>query len=107
MVQQNDFPIKSRRSQQDIHSLLSKFNASAMTVKQFCEENNIKLATFHKWQARRKQKVSGKKPVSGFAEIKINSSGLSLFAEVFAASCGKSIRIYREVPASFLKELAS
>jgi hypothetical protein len=101
MEQQKDLVRHSRRSRQEIESLIAKFGKGTMTVKQFCADHNIKPATFHKWQARRKKKSYARPAEPGFAEIKLQSSLPGLFAEV------NGIRIYRQVPASFLKELAS
>jgi len=107
MEQQKDFVRHNRRSHQEIDSLIGKFSEAGMTVKQFCAEYNIKPATFNKWQTRRKKKFYAKRVKPGFAEIRVESSLSGLFAEVFTESGGNVIRIYRQVSASFLKELAS
>jgi phosphoribosylamine-glycine ligase len=99
MIEQSNLTSsRSRRSKQQILDLLSEFEKSKATAKDFCKQYNISPANFHKWKSRYKSNETGMKKTFGFATLDVISSS-SLFAEV------KGIRIYQPVSASFLKEL--
>ncbi|MGZ8517906.1 MAG: hypothetical protein ACXWWD_11170 [Chitinophagaceae bacterium] len=68
-------------------------------MKEFCEARQISKAAFHRWQSGLNYKSSSREKEGGFAEVVIDSSVSSLFAEV------NGIRIYRQVTAGYLKEL--
>ena len=98
----NQLSSRSRRSKQQIQDLLSEFNTSTGTVKEFCKLHNISAGKFHKWKSRYKAASGNKSKRSGFAKLDVMDASLlapALFAEV------KGIRIYQPVSASFLKEL--
>jgi hypothetical protein len=99
MDQQNEKLRRTRKTREQIADLLRKFAESGSTVKQFCQDHQIVPGTFHKWQSRIKGKDLKKEIKSGFAQVQVNSSFTSLFAEV------KGIRIYQPVSAAYLKEL--
>jgi hypothetical protein len=99
MDQQREKFRRIRKTQEQIADILKKFAESGSTVKQFCEDHQIVPGTFHKWQNRVKGKRLKKEIKAGFAQIQVNPSFGSLFAEV------KGIRIYQPVSAAFLKEL--
>src|SRR5690242_1570853 len=96
---------QSRRSEQEIIQLMDEFEKSgSITIKEFCEMQDISNATFYNWQKIYRSKQS-QSDANGFLSLDITASPFeqpeaSLFAEV------KGIRLYREVSASFLKELA-
>jgi hypothetical protein len=100
MEQVTNKPRRMRRSQQQILNLLSEFEKSQVSVKDFCLMYNIGKATFHKWQSRYKSKPDQPKP-AGFADVQIIAPSLKglLFAEV------SGIKIYQPVAATYLKEL--
>jgi hypothetical protein len=99
MDQQREEFRRIRKTQEQIADILKKFAESGSTVKQFCEDHQIVAGTFHKWQSRVKGKSLKKQIKPGFAQIQVNPSFDSLFAEV------KGIRIYQPVSAAYLKEL--
>jgi len=82
---------------------MEEFESSGVfTIAEFCEMNEISNATFHNWQRRYR---SHKENPSGFLSMEVTASPMeamepALFAEV------KGIRLYRQVSASYLKELA-
>ncbi|MGZ8523166.1 MAG: IS66 family insertion sequence element accessory protein TnpA [Chitinophagaceae bacterium] len=89
----------TRRTRQQIDELLVEFSKAGCTVKEFCEARQISKAAFHRWQSGLNYKSSSREKEGGFAEVVIDSSVSSLFAEV------NGIRIYRQVTAGYLKEL--
>lgn len=91
---------RARRTHQQIIDSLELFKTSGRSVKDFCLEQGIKPASFHKWQSRTRNKIA-KQASTGFAKVHIEQGGVNmLFAEV-----GR-IRLYQVVPASYLKELS-
>ncbi len=91
MAQQKDFTTKSRRSQQEIDSLLLKFSESGVTVKHFCSEHHIKPATFHKWQAGRKGNSSVKCRCHTSRMVLKFKIIISLYALLFFISCEQKV----------------
>lgn len=96
-------PIRHRRSRQQIQELLNLFAKSDVSVKDFCKQQGISSANFHKWKSRYKSKPDGKEKTPGFARVDVVSSVHATMPGLFAEV--KGIRIYRPVSASFLKEL--
>jgi hypothetical protein len=102
MEQTNQLSTRSRRSKQQIQDLLSEFDKSTGSVKEFCKLHSISKGTFHKWKSRYKATPGNNTKRCGFAKLDVvDASQLApaLFAEV------NGIRIYQPVSASFLKEL--
>jgi len=94
--------LRRRRSHQQIRNLLTEFGKADLTVKEFCLLQHISPGTFHKWQARLKDKEAPQNNRPAFTEVQVSSSSSgALFAEV------SGIRIYQPVTASYLKELLS
>jgi Transposase len=91
---------RTRRTRQQIGDLLSEFSNTGWTIKEFCSAHHISPGTFHKWQARLKNKPAQQSNRPGFAEVQVGRcSSDALFAEV------RCIRIYQPVQAVYLKEL--
>jgi hypothetical protein len=90
---------RTRRTSQQINDLLTEFDNSGCTVKEFCLLHGMSAGAFHKWQSRYKSISDQKDPSPGFAEVMVRTSSGALFAEV------NGIRLYQPVHASFLKEL--
>ena len=93
---------RSRRSKQQIQDLLSEFEKSKATAKDFCIQYSINPANFHKWKSRYKVAAVNKGKRAGFAKLDVGDSSIlsgGLFAEV------NGIKIFQPVSASFLKEL--
>lgn len=102
MEQINHSLPRKRRSKEQIQVLLTEFEKSKSTVRDFCRQHSINTANFHKWKSRYKSIPDSKKQHSGFARLNVvepPSLLPTLFAEV------KGIKIYAPVTASFLKEL--
>ena len=99
MDQQTEKSRRTRKTPEQIADILKNFGESGSTVKQFCADHQIVPGTFHKWQSRANGKSFKKEIKTGFAQIQVNPSFGSLFAEV------KGIRIYQPVSAAYLIEL--
>lgn len=107
MDQAKTKPIRQRRSHQQIQELLDLFAKSNVNVKDFCKQQGIGPANFHKWKSRYKigKEKTSRLPAgqAGFARVDVVCSEQAtvpgLFAEV------NRIKIYQPVSASFLKEL--
>ena len=100
VVEEQKEAVRQRRSRKQIEELLQLFSKSPCSVKEFCKEQGISPANFHKWKGRYKVGPVAKQKPSGFASIDVTRPPLpGLFAEV------NGIRIYQPVSASFLKEL--
>ena len=95
---------RTQRTDQEIFQLMEDFEKSDnLSIAEFCEIYEISNATFYNWQKRYRSR--NEKSSSGFLSIDVvpspaDSTELSLFAEV------RGIKLYREVSASYLKELA-
>lgn len=92
-----------RRSHQLILRLLEEFEKSDVSVLDFCQEQGINKATFHKWKSRYQFKSAKKKRTPGFARLHITASPSNTGGVLFAQVQG--IMIYQPVAASYLKEL--
>jgi hypothetical protein len=85
-------------------AILEEYEASGFSAKEYCEMSEINDATFYSWirKYRSKGDTEGR---GGFAAIEVIptvvQSRPQLFAEV------GSIRLYKEVPAEYLKALLS
>jgi hypothetical protein len=97
---------KQRKTEQEIIHLMEDFEKSgALTVKEFCEAYEISNATFYNWQKVYRSRNQNE-PANGFISLDvIESSGEQPEAPLFAEF--KGLRFYREVSASFLRELLS
>ena len=104
MDQQSGKKVRVFRSREIILKILKEHRKSNLSIKAFCDTNNIAAASFHNWK---KKYGSGKVKLvkgAGFAALQIVSSPrveAGLFAEV------KGVRIYQRVEAAYLKQLLS
>jgi hypothetical protein len=92
-----------QRTEQEIFSLMEQFESSeGITVKEFCEMQEISNPTFYNWQKQYRNRHAEPKD-KGFMTLTVapapEPSGPALFAEV------GFIKIYAQVPAAYLKEL--
>jgi Transposase len=91
---------RERRSREQIVALLREFRESGMTVKEFSCIHQISPGTFHKWQSRFNERLTGQSAAPGFSELQVDwSAPGSLFAEV------NGIKLYQRVEAVYLKSL--
>jgi hypothetical protein len=93
--------IRVFRGEEAILKLLEECVKSNLSVKGFCEANNIAQASFHNWK-----KKYGKRTIkqTGFTSLQITPAVVvqsALFAEV------NNVKIYQPVAAAYLKELLS
>lgn len=67
-----------RASQQEMEAAVAFFKSSGLTQREFCRQEQIKLATFSYWY----RKINGnpKTPISGFTEVTapVQSTGLEV-----------------------------
>jgi hypothetical protein len=94
--------------EQKMFALISEHKASAMTVKDFCELNDLAPGMYYYWQKKYYARLEGKAVVnpSSFTLLKVTgpqegSNAQEIFAEY------RGIRFYREPSVSFLKALIS
>ncbi len=90
------------RSEEQILAILDEYDKSGYSVKEYCEVSDINEATLYSWIKRYRNKPDEQ---PGFAPIEVvptaSTSKPRLFAEV------GNIKIYKEVPAEYLKTLLS
>lgn len=93
--------VKKIRNYQEINQLLQEFdNTSDISVKEFCEMQGIRPATYYNWRKRtRPVAAANSQRSAGFIKL-VPSAGGTLFAEV------NGIRLYQPVSADYLKSLA-
>ena len=88
-----------RRSEEEIQKHLNEQEWSGLTVKEYCEMYDIVEQTFYSWVKRHRCKPEEQ---PGFAQIEVTGTfdnRPTLFAEV------GNIKLYKEVPAEYLKTL--
>lgn len=91
----------------EMFDLVARCKTSGQSVQSFCSLHGLTEGRYYYWQKKylnRQSRESSVTPEESFSFVKlpastINNESPSLFAEV------GSIRLYREVPASYLKEL--
>lgn len=93
------------RGKETILNILSEYGKSNLSIKTFCQNNNLASATFHNWQKKYSNAVAKPDVQPGFATLQVNPSGPVADPALFAAV--KGIKIYQPVPAAYLKELLS
>lgn len=99
-------PGGDKRRADSMFALIDEQHASKLSVKDFCQQNNLSEGTFYYW---RKKYLDGAKPVNdrhvgNFSLLQVDdqiNSSSELFAEY------KGLKLYRQVPVSYLKELIS
>lgn len=102
-----DVTKQKRRPDNENIQLMEEFEKTgAMTMPEFCEAYEISNATFYNWQRIYRNRNQNDGDASGFLSLDVTASPFeqaegSLFAEF------KGLRFYKEVSASFLKELVS
>lgn len=108
--QQPAVKTKIRRSKEQIAGCLKDQRQSGLSVKDYCEVNNISEKTFYRWlkkQGKKAQRQPKRRfsAQGGFASIELVESVADpkprLFAEIGI------IRLYKEMPAEYLKMLMS
>ncbi len=92
-----------RRAEEEMFNLIAEHRAGAQTVKAFCESHDLTPGIYYYWQKKYEAKHSlSATGRSGFTLLQVQDmppSDSALFAEV------NGIKIYRAVPAGYLKEL--
>ena len=96
----------SKRTIHEMFSLVQEQQAGALSVKAFCELKNISEARYYYWRKKYlNDATSANEPHAGkFNLLQLEDdeqNNATLFAEY------KGLKLFREVPVSFLKELMS
>lgn len=99
-------PGGDKRRAEAMFALVQDQHDSKLSVKNFCEQNNLSEGTFYYW---RKKYLDTAKPATdrhmgNFSLLQVDDqtgSSSELFAEY------KGLKLYRQVPVSYLKELIS
>jgi hypothetical protein len=91
------------RGKETILNILSEQKKSKLSIKAFCDENDIAAASFHNWKKKYRNSRANRVVQPGFTTLRVTPTapvaGPGLFAEV------NSIKIYQPVTAAYLKEL--
>lgn len=91
------------RGKETILAILNDYKKSNLSVKAFCEANDIASASFHNWKKKYSTSCANGAAQPGFMALRVTPpapvAGPGLFAEV------NSIKIYQPVTAAYLKEL--
>ena len=102
---------KRKFTEQEILNLLEEYKRCDITAIGFCKKHNIVEGTFYAWKKKYQPKAELADNSRGFVPLTITAppQGLSyeegvLFAEVIIQN-SKSIKLYQQVPSSYLKEL--
>ena len=96
--------IRTFRSEETILNILTEQKKSKLSIKAFCNQNNIAQASFHNWKKKYSRRSVKAVKLTGFTALQITvppAVAEPLFAEV------KGIKIYQTVAAAYLKELLS
>jgi hypothetical protein len=100
MDSNTDNKVRIFRKREAILEILNEQKNSSLSIKTFCEKNNLASASFHNWKKRYGNDGTAR---PGFTKLQITTpaAGSVLFAEVYG------IKIYQPVSAAYLKELLS
>lgn len=109
--QQQSAAPKAHRSSEQILDCLKEQRQSKLTVKEYCQTNAISQNTFYRWQKIHGKQVKKKhkkkeKAEGGFATIEVTGNLIAPASPQLFAAIG-NIRLYKEVPAEYLKALLS
>ena len=101
-----------KRNEPEIRGLLTAHAVSSLTVKEFCQQNNIAEWAFYAWKKKYGSSVK-RQDGAGFVSLQVQetaqptfSSQEVLFAEVIGEK-GRCIRLFQQVPPSYLQTLLS
>jgi len=95
------------RTRQEKQKLIDQWQESGTTKKAYCNEHQINYATFISWihpKKKRRKSVKDMEATSGFIPVHIDKGNGAIFAEAKPGS-GKSISVYKYVPADYLRNL--
>lgn len=92
------------RTEEQILTILEEYEASGFTAKEYCELSEINEATFYSWIRKYRSKGETEEP-KGFATIEVIPTLVHTRPQLFAEI--GNIKLYKEVPAEYLKTLLS
>ena len=97
---------QTKGTQHQMFSMIEEQQTGKMTVKEFCERNDISEARFYYWRKKYMDitKPGNELPFGGFSLLHVDEESKNdtvLFAEY------KGMKLYQRVPVSYLKELMS
>ena|ERR1700737_5161304 len=98
-------------TEQEIRSVLAEYADQNRTVKEFCKLHNVPQWAFYAWKKKYGSRKDNHQP--GFVSLQVHKAKRPetrpddvLFAEVMGEK-GKCIRIFQQVPPSYLQALLS
>lgn len=92
--------VTARKTEQEIMKLMDVFSKSDVSIRSFCEANNVTTSSFHYWKKKYRRSAEDSRGKTGFSTLEISTSA-ALFAEV------GNIKIYQPVSAAYLRELSA
>lgn len=105
------FKQSRKRTEQEIHDLLTEFGRQNITVKEFCKLHDIREWAFYAWKKKYGSTSKKDSYEPGFVALQVQETedtemGAAdvLFAEVVDEK-GRCIRIFKQVAASYLQAL--
>jgi len=96
--------LRTVRSEEQILGILEEFEKSGFTEKECCAVSDINEATFYSWIRKYRSKGETDDP-KGFATIEVIPTLVHTRPQLFAEV--GTIKLYKEVPAEYLKTLLS
>ncbi len=115
MEQKQKAALKQSRklTEQEIQGLLAEYGRQNSTVKEFCKLHDIREWAFYAWKKKHGSTVEKDNHHPGFVALQVHETentespaGDILFAEVVDER-GRCIRIFKQVPSSYLQSLLS
>ncbi|WP_205514553.1 IS66 family insertion sequence element accessory protein TnpA [Longitalea arenae] len=93
-----------KRTAQEMFSLIQEQQAGELPVKTFCEQKKISETCFYYWRKKYVNDASSVvgQPTENFSLLELNDDAHNS-AQLFAEYNG--LKLYKEVPVSYLKEL--
>jgi transposase-like protein len=102
---------KRKFTQAEILNLLEEYKRCDTSAIDFCRKHGIVEGTFYNWKKKYQSIAQTADNTTGFVPLTISAPAQRenyeesvLFAEVIMEN-GKSIRLFRQVPGKYLKEL--
>ncbi len=94
--------------QQQMFLYVEQFKESNLSIKQFCQQNNLRYHAFHYWSKRYRQSSNAEAPEPVFRQISIKPANTSNISSAFAEvsfPAGHQVRLLQIVSADYLKAL--
>lgn len=90
----------TRKTSQEIQSLISEWEQSNLSKKKFCQEKEINYLTFIGWTGRRRSKNRQKR--NKFIPVRLEDKASGIFVEVFLSK-GRKIILHQPTDIEFIR----